>query len=377
MQMIPFGASRERAERIAALFLLLAIAFGCSSSGVNVSDGSGTGGGAAAGSTGLGGTGNGGTSGSGTGGATASGTGGATSTGTGGTAGAGSGGGSPAGNGGGTGGIGGLGGAKGVGGAAGTGSGGSPFGQGGRAGSGGAADAGVGGVGGESGSESDGGVAFDPCPPKGSACAIMPLGDSITEGYRSSDYGGYREPLFVLTLQDKKSITFVGSAPLQGPTSVDGVAFPRENEGVGGRTIANISALIPSTLDTNKPNVILLHIGTNDIPSGAASMTAQLGGLLDKILAAEPSALLVLAKIIPCKTDSTNVVIKAYDDSMDALVKSRAGAGKHIVLVDMYSAFTANASYKTALLYDEYHPRDAGYSVMAAVWYAPIRAFLP
>src|SRR4051812_346982 len=46
-------------------------------------------------------------------------------------------------------------------------------------------------------------AAYAPCPPKGRACAIMPLGDSITEGYRSSG-GGYRPPLFHLALQDGK-----------------------------------------------------------------------------------------------------------------------------------------------------------------------------
>jgi hypothetical protein len=32
------------------------------------------------------------------------------------------------------------------------------------------------------------------------------------------------------------------------------------------------------------------------------------------------------------------------------------------VLVDMYAAFTANTNYKTALMNDELHPNDAGYS---------------
>ena len=228
---------------------------------------------------------------------------------------------------------------------------------------------------------SNGGVGgnINPCPAKGIACAIMPLGDSITEGYRASGPGGgYRPPLFHLALQDKKSITFVGSAPPNGPDTVDGVAFPKQNEGLSGRTIDAIAALIPTTIDTNKPNIILLHVGTNDFASGPLNMTNQLGPLIDKIVAAAPDVLLVVARILPCKTDSINTgTIEPYNDAMPAMVGARADAGKHVMLVDMYSAFTANADYKTALLYDEYHPWDAGYSLMASVWYTAIKHYLP
>ena len=61
---------------------------------------------------------------------------------------------------------------------------------------------------------------------------------------------------------------------------------------------------------------------------------------------------------------------------MSALVQARANAGPRTVLVDMPAAFTANTSYKTALLYDDYHPRDAGYSLMADTWYSAIKDFL-
>jgi lysophospholipase L1-like esterase len=59
-------------------------------------------------------------------------------------------------------------------------------------------------------------------------------------------------------------------------------------------------------------------------------------------------------------------------------VKARADAGKHIPLVDMYGTFTGNTKYKTAYFKstDELHPNDAGYSLMADVWYAGIQSFL-
>lgn len=46
------------------------------------------------------------------------------------------------------------------------------------------------------------------------------------------------------------------------------------------------------------------------------------------------------------------------------------------MLVDMYTAITSNTSYKTALMSDELHPKDAGYAVMAQTWYAAIKTYL-
>jgi lysophospholipase L1-like esterase len=57
-------------------------------------------------------------------------------------------------------------------------------------------------------------------------------------------------------------------------------------------------------------------------------------------------------------------------------VKTRAAAGKHIVMVDTYTAFTSNSSYKTALMNDELHPKDAGYAVIAQTWHAAIKSYL-
>lgn len=52
------------------------------------------------------------------------------------------------------------------------------------------------------------------------------------------------------------------------------------------------------TLGTYMPHIILLHIGTNDADasSGQSDMSNRLAALLDKIIAAAPDTLLVVAK---------------------------------------------------------------------------------
>ena len=65
-----------------------------------------------------------------------------------------------------------------------------------------------------------------------------------------------------------------------------------------------------------------------------------------------------------------------FNAAIPALVQERAAAGKHVALVDMYGAFTARADFKTSLMFDRVHPKDAGYQVMSDVWYAAIGALL-
>jgi lysophospholipase L1-like esterase len=290
--------------------------------------------------------------------------------GTGGAAGAGGGagsnggrGGATAGSGGATAGSGGRGGGAGAGGSAG-----------GRGGSGGSPDAGT-----------DGGGAFNPCPASGN-CIIMPLGDSITDGVGSSGSGGgYRVPLFQTAVTNMDLITFVGRN-VNGPTTpVAGKTFPRNHEGYSGYTIdpgggrSGISPLVDAAISMFHPHIVTLMIGTNDvnISLDLTNAPTRLGNLLDRITTDAPNALVVIAQLTPTTNDTTNGRVRTYNNAIPGLVATRVAAGKHIVVVDMYGAFTANSSYKTALMNDELHPNDAGYVVMANTWYAAIRSYLP
>jgi lysophospholipase L1-like esterase len=86
--------------------------------------------------------------------------------------------------------------------------------------------------------------------------------------------------------------------------------------------------------------------------------------------------LLVAAKIVPTTDDAQNLEIEAYNAAFDDLVARRVADGKHIVIVDMYAAFTSNENYKTEYMNDELHPNYAGYEVMTETWYAAIGPLL-
>jgi lysophospholipase L1-like esterase len=285
----------------------------------------------------------------------------------------------------------------GSGGTAGSGSGGVGPGSGGRAG----ADAGSmgGGPGGDGGtsrpdagsSGPETGSSFNPCPTD-AVCKILPLGDSITEGfgYRGSssdpdNQGGYRIELFRQAVTDGKNITFVGSAT-NGPTTVAGKTFPRTHEGHGGYTIdtdsghSGISGNITNSAMSNyKPHIVLLMIGTNDINGNVdnANAPTRLGKLIDAITGASASTLVVVASIIPSQNDGTNKNFQTYNAAIPGVVSKAASAGKHVVFLDNWAAFSADTSYKTKLMIDNLHPNDAGYVVLGQSWYKAISAYLP
>jgi len=233
----------------------------------------------------------------------------------------------------------------------------------------GAAGRAIAGAGGAAGTD-----AYRPCPTDGSACKIMPFGDSITDGFGTE--GAYRVELFRLAHQAGKNITFVGTQS-NGPAKVDGVDFPPKHEGHSGFTIyptptrSGISPFVDSSIPQFNPHIVTLMIGTNDAIDDyqMASAPMRLGMLLDSIFVKLPNALIVVAQPIPSQDDALNTRLQTYNASIPAIVKARTDTGKHLVVVDLYTPIAAVADYKTSLLKDTWHPNVAGHVILGAHWY--------
>jgi lysophospholipase L1-like esterase len=218
----------------------------------------------------------------------------------------------------------------------------------------------------------------------------MPFGDSITDGYNGDTPGGYRVELFRLANQAGKNITFVGSGS-NGPQTVSGVPFPHNHEGHSGWAIEpysgrqGVSTLLQapnSVMLTYEPHIVLLMIGTNDAIDNHSmqSAPARLGGLLDTIYTQLPDVLIVVAQLVPGRDNAAlgddallSSRIEVYNSAIPALVQERADAGKHIVLVDMYTPFSPN---KAALLEDQWHPNLAGYVLIGSQWFDALGPYL-
>jgi enterochelin esterase-like enzyme/lysophospholipase L1-like esterase len=191
------------------------------------------------------------------------------------------------------------------------------------------------------------------------AIKIMPLGDSITDGLTVA--GGYRIKLWSLIKNNGSTVDFVGSMS-NGPTELG----DRNHEGHSGWRIDQIDTNINSWMDSYKPKIVLLHIGTNDIAQNynIANAPNRLSALIDKICAKLPDGgKLFVATIIPLSFGNVN----SFNLQIPGIVKTKANQGKPVYLVDMYSALT------TADLADGVHPNLNGYNKMADVWYSVIR----
>lgn len=256
-------------------------------------------------------------------------------------------------------------------------------------------NAGSGTLGGSSmgGSAGSGATSYKPCPTSGDPCKLLPFGDSITRGVKSSDDAGYRSQLFKLIVAAKQKVAFIGSLT-NGPTQVSGQPFPRTHEGHAGWTIdpgysesggyGGISSLVPSPALNGGPHIVLLHIGTNDLFStkDTATMSTRLDALVEMIAQNAPSALIVLAQLTPvgatnnghtqAQVDAANAAQMAYNGAIPGIVDSHAAKGQHIVMVDM-----SKLPVPQGLTTDSVHPNDLGYAYMASIWYAAIKDLLP
>jgi lysophospholipase L1-like esterase len=199
---------------------------------------------------------------------------------------------------------------------------------------------------------------------------IMPVGDSITRGWWGSTYAdGYRKPLYDKLMTAGYSFDFVGDMS-------DG-NFPDPNhEGHDGWRADQILTNIGGWLVTYQPDVVLLHIGTNDITQGNQDAN-EVNGILNVIDGYENDSneqVTVILALIINRTDSNQLsqATTAFNDDVNAMALNRIAGGDDIIIVNMENAL----NYSTDMA-DAVHPNDLGYAKMADVWLVALNNILP
>ncbi len=229
----------------------------------------------------------------------------------------------------------------------------------------------------------------------------MPLGDSITRG---SQYGNYRHPLQALLARGGYTALFVGESTEQS-SSYHGAdpeqiftPFQPDHEGYGGFRIDQIASDSPATDDggvtypglshalaVDKPDVVLMMLGTNDVkpfadglvdPGGpgygggtgfAADGAMRLDKLVDRLYDGRPGLTLVLATVTPLANPAKEASVAAYDALIPQVVAAHRKLGQNILLADMHATLTTGD-----LCPDGVHPGTVGYDKMARTWYAAL-----
>ncbi|TDZ33051.1 Multidomain esterase [Colletotrichum spinosum] len=191
---------------------------------------------------------------------------------------------------------------------------------------------------------------------------ILPVGDSITVGFLSSDGNGYRQKLQKdLSAND---VVFAG-------TIFSGTMSDPYYAGWSGKTIKFIADNVGPSLE-QRPNIILLHAGTNDMnpnraistegndPAGAAE---RLGALIDQMIRACPDATILVAKIVDTCDAAQRPATAEYQKLIPGVVEARRNASHHVLAVDF-------AALGDDILRDDcIHPSDDGYHTMGDRWY--------
>lgn len=251
------------------------------------------------------------------------------------------------------------------------------------------------------------------CNVAGAAAApirIMPMGDSITAG--GGPEHSYRAPLQAHLDAAGVSYDFVGSYgnivppggepiwswPDESQSSYSG-PFDKDFEGHGGFQAGQplsvvgyrdhmLAQMVPTDIPQFQPDVVLLHIGTNDYlggwtihgpwhgPNGEwdqreAYAARNVIDLIDAIHQIRPQTWIVVSAIGRPGINNILDGLAVVSNLVQAAVLERASAGRNVsYLANTYADITA------ADLADAVHPNQIGNAKMARTWFEALQPLL-
>lgn len=202
----------------------------------------------------------------------------------------------------------------------------------------------------------------DTSPPR-PGLRILPLGDSITEAP-----GGAASYRYWLEKElDRKGVAFdyVGSkrGVYRGKPKFDD--FDSDHEGRWGWTTADVRVGIDGWAAKARADIVLLHLGTNDLARDLEpnlEMIENLKAIFGALRRANPKVVILLARIIPMAGFPTDRW-RAANDRIEKLGRELTTPESPIVVVRQDEGFDAEAD--TA---DGAHPNESGEKKMAARW---------
>lgn len=208
------------------------------------------------------------------------------------------------------------------------------------------------------------------------AVRIMPLGDSITEGTTDGQQNlppvgqrvSYRRTLYnrlVAVANGRYNIEFVGSQR----EGYDAQIGDPDHEGWGGFTSQQIADGVSQWLTAEPPDIILLHIGTNDLSGNPSALAAPVDSILQNIDTWQQSdsrgpwlPWVFVARIIQ-RLDGVDVT--PFNKDLSARVVARNN--NRLFVVDQQTG--AGLAYATTGdMADSLHPNQSGYDKMADKW---------
>jgi acyl-CoA thioesterase-1 len=192
---------------------------------------------------------------------------------------------------------------------------------------------------------------------------VTAFGDSITFGFLDLK----RRDLGLTTGNNYPAL-------LQGKLQGLDPAWRVVNRGRGGEETRAGASRLPSVLAIDKPGFVLIMEGTNDA-SDCLDANAAANNLRQMVQIAKASKVIPIIGTItpnfrndPCGQDVANKI--------SVNVRGIASA-ENIVLAEIYDGMNDRSLFGIAPNRDPIHPNEAGYAVMADIWFQAMLQAIP
>ena len=223
--------------------------------------------------------------------------------------------------------------------------------------------------------------------PQLSETKYVAFGDSITQGQIDTPCPGQVGATLQEALKSLRGLERIVDPARSYPTKLltlltgryPGQGITMFNAGLGGETVEQGQARLPGVLTAQKPQVLLLQEGANDLTGIAFGsppytvMSTIVNGLRAMIREARRRGILVfVGTLLPQRAGSCRAYAPEYIAPTNDLIRVMvAGEGPGVTLVDLYAAFGGVAG--DLLSPDGLHPNDAGYQRMAQDFFENIQ----
>jgi lysophospholipase L1-like esterase len=211
---------------------------------------------------------------------------------------------------------------------------------------------------------------------------VLPLGDSITQG--GQGFASYRYALWFLLRDAGFNVDFIGTrttvfggdggsnpSPARYPNYY--TTFDRDHEGRWGWRTDEILGVIDSVLASTPADVVLLHLGSNDVgqqgAAGVSNATNHLPRIIARLRAARTNVTVLLAQIVPIgpgTSYSANAAqVPVLNQRLARLAVLLDRPESRVLLVDHFTGYNLGAMMQS----DGLHPNALGEATMATNWF--------
>ena len=204
-------------------------------------------------------------------------------------------------------------------------------------------------------------------PASGQSVTIMPLGDSITEaGHLDATYRYWLWHELVAAGYDR--VEFVGSKTgVFQPGIPLYQDFDQDHSGFGGAMTWELLEGVDELAREFKPDIVLLHIGTNNlrIGLGVASALDDVEDIITAIRSGSPTTQILIAQIIPGDNPFMATNVPAFNQGILTIAENLSTDTSPIWAVDQFTGFDPIVDTHP----DGLHPNRYGEIKMANRWF--------